>query len=152
MWSKPKYCRQLQNHVWIANFRGENRETSILPKYSYFFMVVWHGGSCKEVCRAILWVGKQDYTTTLQSIYSMHRWPPLQRGRNKICGRMVQSLLSNCSAMLIFGTYWTTWYCMVSEQACTIDHKMDRSLWQTPESIDFINSSYVWIQTILSCG
>ena len=29
---------------------------------------------------------------------------------------------------------------------------MDQSLWQTPESIDFIYSSYMWIQTILSCG
>ena len=29
---------------------------------------------------------------------------------------------------------------------------MDKILWQTPESIDFIYSSYVWIQTVLSCG
>ena len=29
---------------------------------------------------------------------------------------------------------------------------MDQSLWQTPESIDFIYSSYMWIQTILLCG
>ena len=34
MRSKSKYCGQLQNHVWIANFCGGNRETSILPKYS----------------------------------------------------------------------------------------------------------------------
>ena len=47
---------------------------------------------------------------------------------------------------------WTTWYSMVSEQTCTIDHKMDQSLWQTPESIDFTHSSYKWIQTVLSCG
>ena len=33
--------------------------------------------------------------------------------------------------MHIFGTYWKTWYPMVSEQTCTIDHKMDKSLWQT---------------------
>ena len=115
MWSKQKYCRQLQNHVWIANFRGGNRETSILSKYSYFFMVSWHGWSCKEVCGTILWVGKQDYTTTLQSIYSMHRWPPLQRRRNEICWRIVTCMLSNCSEMLILGTNWTTWYSMVSK-------------------------------------
>ena len=29
-----------------------------------------------------------------------------------------------------------------SEQTCTIDHEMDQSMWQTPESIDFIYSSY----------
>ena len=28
---------------------------------------------------------------------------------------------------------------------------MDQSLWQTPESIDIIHSSHMWIQTILSC-
>ena len=60
-------------------------------------MVLWYGGSCKEMCGAILWVGKQDDSTTLQSIYSMHRWPSLQRGRNAIRGRIVISMLTNCS-------------------------------------------------------
>ena len=41
---------------------------------------------------------------------------------------------------------------MVSEQTCTIDHKMDQGLWQTSESIDFLHSSYMCIQSILSCG
>ena len=57
-------------------------------------MVLWYGGSCKEVFGAILWVGKQDDSTTLQSIYSMHRWPPLQRRRNEICWRIVEYMLS----------------------------------------------------------
>ena len=152
MRNKQRYCGQLQNHVWIANFRGRSREITIPSKYSYFFMVLWHGWSCKEVCGTILWVGEQDDSATLQSIYSMHRWPPLQRRRNKICWRIVKSMLSNCSKMLKLGTYWKTWYSMVSEQTCTINHKMDQGLWQTPESIDFIYSSYLWIQTILSCG
>ena len=63
----------------------------------------------------ILWVGQQDDATTLQSIYSLHRWPPLQRRRNEICWRIVTSVLPNCSEMLILGTYWTTWYSMVSK-------------------------------------
>ena len=66
MQNKQRYCGQVQNHVRIANFSGVNRKTHILPKYSYFFMVVWHGGSCKEVWGTILWVGKQEYTTTLR--------------------------------------------------------------------------------------
>ena len=74
-----KYCGQLQNHVRIANFRGESREITSPSKTSYFFMVLWHGWSCKEMCGTILWICKQDDSTTLQSIYSMHRWPPLQR-------------------------------------------------------------------------
>ena len=44
--------------------------------------------------------------------------------------------------MLILGTYWTTWYsyCQwisLHDQS----HKWTQSLWQTPESIDFIHSS-----------
>ena len=63
MWNKQRYCGQSQSHVWIANFRGWNSKASILWEFSYFFM--------------ILCVGEQDDTTTLQSIYSRHRWPPL---------------------------------------------------------------------------
>ena len=82
----------------------------------------------------------------------MHRWPPLQRKRIEIRGRIVKSMLSNCSEMLILGTYWKTWYSLVIEQTCTIDHKIDQSLRQTPESIDILHSSHMWIQTILLCG
>ena len=94
---------------------------------------------------------KQDDSATLQSVCSMHRWPPLQRRRNEICWRIVTCMLSNCSEMLVLGKNWTTWYSMVSNSARTIHHKIDQGLWQTPESIDFIYSSYLWIQTILSC-
>ena len=50
MRNKQRYCGQLQNHVWIANFcanfSGGSREITISSKYSYFFMVVWYGRSC----------------------------------------------------------------------------------------------------------
>ena len=71
MWNKQRYCWQLQSHVWIANFRGVNWKTSILWEFSYFFMVLWHGRLCEEMCGAILWVSKQDDSTTLQS-YLLH--------------------------------------------------------------------------------
>ena len=137
---------------WIANFSERNRKASILWESSYFFMVLWYGRSCKEKCGTIMWVGKPDDSTTLQSIYSMHRWPSLQRGRIEIWKRIVKSMLSKCSGMLVLGTYWKTWYSMVSEQTCTIDHKMDQSLWQTIESFDILHPSHMWILTILSCG
>ena len=31
-WNKQRYCWQLQNHVWIANFRWENAKITILGK------------------------------------------------------------------------------------------------------------------------
>ena len=98
MWNKQRYCGQLQKHVRITNFSGETRKTSI-PSESYFFMFLWHSWSCKEVCGTILWVDKQDDATTLQSIYSMHRWPPLSRRKNEICWRIVTSMISNCCEM-----------------------------------------------------
>ena len=70
----------------------------------------------------------------------------------EIRGRIVKSMLSNCSEMLILGTYWTTWYSVVCEQTCTIDHKMDQSMWSTIISFDLLHSSYMWIQTVLSRG
>ena len=89
-----KDCWQLQNHVWIANFRGDNWKTSILWECSYFFVVFWNGRSRKEMCGAILWGGKQDDTTTLQCNFFMYWWPPFQRERNKICWRIVTSACS----------------------------------------------------------
>ena len=140
MWNKQKYCGQLQNHVRIANFRGRSREITIPSKSSYFFVVLWHGWSCKEVCGTIMWDGEQDDSTTLQSINSMHWWPSFQRRRIEIRGRIVPSMLSDCPAMLVLGTYWKTWYSMVSEQTCTIDHIMDQSLSQTTVSFDLLHS------------
>ena len=82
----------------------------------------------------------------------MHWWPSFQRIRIEIRGIIFKSMLSNCSEVLIHGTYWTTWYSMVSEQTCTIDHKMDQSLWQMIMSFDLLHSSYMWIQTVLPFG
>ena len=113
---------------------GENREITIPSKSSYFFMVLWYGGWRKAMCGTILWVGKEDDTTTLQSINSMHRSPPLQGRRIEICWRIVTSMLSNCSEMFILGTNCKIWYFMVSEWACKIHNKMNQSLWQTLES------------------
>ena len=146
MWNKQRYCGQLQNHVRIANFRGESRKITIPSKSSYFFMVLWYGWSRKVVCGTILWVGKQDDTTTLQSIYSMHRWPPLQRRRNEICWRIVTSMLSNCSEMFILDKNWTTWYFIVSKKACTINHKMDQKLSQN-DWIDWFHIFIIHVNT-----
>ena len=110
-------------------------------KYSNLFVVLWLGGSCQEMCGTILCVGKQDDPTTLQSINSLHWRPSFQRRRMEIRGRIVECLLSNCSEMLFLGTHWTTWYSMVSEQTCTINHKMDQSMWQ--------NDYFVWSPTFI---
>ena len=120
VWNKKRYCWQWPNHVWIQNFCRSNCKNTMLGKSAYF-LVLWHGRACQEMCGTILWVGEQDDSTTLQSINCMHWWPSFQR-------RIVKSMLSNCSEMLMLGTYWKTWFSMVSEPFRTIDHKMDQSL------------------------
>ena len=74
----------------------------MLGKSANFFVVLRYGRSCQEMCRTILWVGKQNDSTTLQSVYSMHWWPSFQRRRIEIRGRIAKSMLSNCSQMLIW--------------------------------------------------
>ena len=97
MWNKQRYCWTLQNHVWIQNFRRSNWKITILGKSSFFFRVLRYGRSCREMCGTILRVGKQDDSTTLQRIYSMHWWPSFQRRRiqirrrmSKVCSQIVQ--------------------------------------------------------------
>ena len=152
MRNKHGYCWQLQNHVWIHNLRRSNWKITMLGQSAYFFVVLWHGRACQEMCGTILWVGKQDDSTTLQSINSMPWWPSIQRRRIEIRGRIVKSMLSNCSEILVPGTYWKTRYSMVSEQTCTIDQKMDQSLWQKIISFDLLYPSHMWLQATLPCG
>ena len=106
-------------------FPQEQLKNTMLGKSAYFFMVLRYGGSCQEMCGTKLRVGEQNDSTTLQSINSMHWRPSFQRRRIEIRGRIVKSMLLICSEMHVLDTYWKTWHSMVSEQICTIDHKMD---------------------------
>ena len=89
MCNKQRNCVQLQNRVWITNFTVW-KKTAMLGKSVYLIVVLRYGRSCQEMCGTILWVGKQDDSATLQSIYSMHWWPSFQRRGNKICWRIVK--------------------------------------------------------------
>ena len=46
----------------------------------------------------------------------------------KSVGELSEVMLSNCSEMLIIGAFWKTRYSMVSEQTCTTNYEMDRSM------------------------
>ena len=105
----------------------------------------WYFAVCEQACACF---NKMD-----KILWHMHRWPPLQRRRNEICWRIVTSMLSNFSEMLILGTKWDDqifygqWISFarsITEWTNVCD--------KTPESIDFIHSSHMWIQTVLLCG
>ena len=123
MWNKQRYCRQLQNHVWIQNFRRSKRKASILWDFrisSWSYDMKGHAKKCVErYCELANKTTQQLYKVSTPCL------PSLQRRRIEIRGRMVKSMLSSCSEMLILGTYWKSRCFMVSEQTCTNDHKMD---------------------------
>ena len=94
--------------MFESRISAERTEKTAIPSKNFVFLSWSYDmeGHAKEICGAILWVGQQDDATTLQSTYSMHRWPPLQRRWNEICWRIVTSMLSNCSEMFVLGTNW----------------------------------------------
>ena len=59
-------------------------------------------------------------------------------------------MLSNCSEMLVLGTYWKTYYSMVSEQACTItkwtkacDNRLNRLISYIHHTCEYKQNCYV---------
>ena len=156
-------CTQRQCEISkdiVENYRTmfESRISAVrvekLPftsKSSYFFMVLWHGWSCKEVCGTILWVGKQDDSTTLQSIYSMPWRPSFQRRRNwnpwENCQTYALKLFWNAYSWNvlddpIFYGQWTN----LRDQSLNGPKQVtnDYLVWS-------LHSLQKWIQTILSC-
>ena len=113
MWNKQRFF--WPEPCLNPEFQQEQLKNYRARKFVYLFVALWHGGSCQEMCGTILWVGKQDDSTTLQSINSMHWWPSLQRRRNEICWRIVTSMLSNGSQILVCDKYWKFWYSMISK-------------------------------------
>ena len=74
--------------------------------------------ACSKLCWTILWIGKQESGAILQSSASLFGWSSMTTGGTGISWRIVRSLLASCLEMLLFGTNWTTWHLVVSEQAC----------------------------------
>ena len=100
----------------------------------------------------ILWVGEQDDSTILQSLYSLHSWPSFQRRKNSNPWEIFQKYTLFVPQMLVLGSYWKTWYSPVREQLWTKDLKMDQSVWQAIMSFDLLHSAYMWIQTVFPDG
>ena len=142
---KRRYCWQLQSHVWIPNFFGVTWKTSMLREFSYLFVVLWLGRSCEEICGTILSLAnkttRQLYKVSTPCIDNHH----FEKEETKSVGELSNTCSQICSEMLGLGTYWKTWYSLVSKHTCTIDYEMDQSLWQTPESIGILYSSLMWI-------
>ena len=152
MWNKSRYCWQLQNHVWIQNFSRSNWKIYHARKICVYLRgpTIWRVMPRNVWNDIVSWQTERLNNSTKYQLDAL--MTIISKEKIEIRRRIVKSMLSNCSELLKLGTYWKTWYSMVSEQTCAVDHKMDQCLWQTIISFDFLHSSHKWIQTMLSCG
>ena len=152
MWNKERYCGQVQSHVRIEYFRSETEKLPFpqnLRISSWSYDMEGHAKKCVErYCELANKTTQQRYKVSNPCIDDHHFSGEEVKSvgeLSQVCSKMVLK----CLYLARIGRHDILWSC---EQICTINHKMDQSLWQTPESIDFIYSSHMWIQTILSCG
>ena len=149
--NKQRYCWQLQNHVWIQNFSRSNWKIHV-RKICVFLrgLMTWRVMPRNVWNDIVSWRTKWLNNSTKYQLHALMTTTSKKKKWN---------LLENCHKYAP-KLFWNacTWHVLddlisgVREQACTIDYEMDQSLWLTPESIDFIYSWHMWIQTVLSCG
>ena len=82
---------------------------TMLGKSDYLFVVLRHGRSCQEMCGTIVvsWRTKRLNSSTKYQTPCLDD-PHFKEEEMKSVWRIVTSMLSNCSEMLIHGKNWTT--------------------------------------------
>ena len=139
----PRQCEIskaiVDNHRAMFESRFSEGGTEKLPYSENFRISSWsydmagHAKKCVErYCELANKTTEQLYKVSTPCIDDHH----FKEEDLKSVGELSQVCYPNCSEMLTLGTYWTTRYSLVSEQTCTIDHKMDQSLRQTIMSFD----------------
>ena len=98
-------------------------------------MVLRHEGARRKVRGKMLRNAEQPYKVSSLCFFDhdfekeeLESMTTTLRGRNEICRRIVGSVLTNGTKMLVLGTNWQVRHFMVSKQTCSISHKIDRSL------------------------
>ena len=117
MWTLHRFVHTARGNrhwlqsVWIATCCKEYTCSENICISSWSYDMDGHAKKCVErYCE--LWVGKEDDSTTLQSINSMHRWPPLQRRRMKSVGELTQvcsKIVLKCSNLARIGRLDILW-------------------------------------------
>ena len=113
LWIITEVC---SNQRFLPRATGKLTETKATGELDAETISSWsydmegHAMKCLE--RNCEFAKKND-PTILQSRNAMHGWPSVQRRKNKSVREL--SLLTNCSEVSVFGSYWETWYIVVSE-------------------------------------
>ena len=151
MWNKQRYCWQLQNHVWIQNFRRSNWKITMLGKSAYLLVVLWHGRSCQQVCGTILRVGEQNDSTNPQSIYSCiddHHFKEEELGSVGELSKLSSQIVLKCFYLARIGRPDIPWSVnklarSITKWTTTCDKRLSRL-------ISYIH--HTCEQTVLPCG
>ena len=144
----------VDNYRAMFESRISAEGTEKLPYSENFCISSWcydmegHSKKCVErYCELANKTTQQLHKVSTPCIHGLH----FKEEEMKSVGELSQGFLSLRSDMQKLGTYWKTWYSMVSE-TCTIDYKVDQSLWQTSESIDILHfithvntNSIMWV-------
>ena len=126
----------------ISAGRTELPFSQNLRIYSWSYDMEGHAKKCVErYCELANKTMQQLYKVSTPCIDDHH----FKEEEMKSVGESTQvcsQIVLKCLNLARIGRLYILW----SEPICTINHKMDESLWQTPESIDFLHASYTWIQ------
>ena len=124
-WNRYWTIRRCLNHVFPAgqlkNYQGwENLTQTRLrgPR------------TCKDMLKnassdTVNWQTKMERSYKVSN--PCFGWSSIQAGRTRICWRSVRSLVTNCLAMLVLGTNWTTWHPMVRQKPASIVTKWTKA-------------------------
>ena len=151
--NKQRYCGQLQNHVRISNFRGESRKITFPLKIFVFLhgLMKWLVMQIKCVeryCELANKTTQQLCNVSTPCIDDRH----FKEEEMKSVGDLSQvcsQIVLECLFVARIGRLYILWSVNKFSRSIT---NWTKSLWQTPESIEFMFSSYIWIQKKLSCG
>ena len=145
---------RIQKNYWLTNLWRSKWKVAWTGKHGANVMA-WsydmeeHANKCVEsYCKKT----NKNNLAIDQGLHIMSSRSSVQKRRIGNDGGIVKSLLTNRPEMPVFGKHWWTRHSLVRKQACSRSHEMDESTWQTLDVFDFLNSSYKWIQAILSCG
>ena len=152
MRSKQRYCGQIQSHVRIANFRGVIGKITIPSKSSSFsswsYDMEGHAKKCVErYCELANKTTQQLYKVSTPCIDDHH----FKGEEMKTVGELSQVCSQIVLKCLYLARIWRPDILWSVNKLARSIMKWTKACHKTPESIDFIYSSYMWIQTILSC-
>ena len=138
------------NHVLLL----EQLKITRAGKSVYFAKTVaWSydmEGHASKMRWPILWRGRKESGAAIQSLKSLLGWSPIQERRASTCRRLIRSMLTNCTEMIVPGTHRSTRHSVVGPQTCSCSHTMESGMMQTFGKIDFVYPSHKWLPTPLS--